>query len=144
LLSSSLVTLLRRSMRLAGAAALLALALAALGCARQDARLQQQKEKLESLGATTAAIGDAWLSGSVSGTYTRTALQQTLQLVEQERLAVAASPASLRDPRGAQLSQSAEHLSRIIAALDGDIGDADPASARRNLAAIPIKPAAHR
>ena len=133
------MTLVRKWLRLPAV-----LALTAAGCARQDTRLQQHRETLESLGATTAAIGDAWLSGRVSGTYTRTSLEQTLQLVEQERLAVAASPASLRDPRGAQLSQSAEHLSRLIAALDGDVGDADAASARQHLAAIPIKPADHR
>ena len=87
------------------------------------------------------AIGDAWLSGRVSGTYAHTALEETLQLVEQERSAVAASPALLRDPRGAHLSQSAEHLSRLIAALDGDVGMANAASARQHLAAVPIKPA---
>src|SRR4051812_25742354 len=82
--------------------------LSAGACARQDARIQQHQEKLESLGATTAAIGRAWLGGDTSGTFTRTALEQTFKLVEQERSALAGSPQTLLDPRAAHLSQAAE------------------------------------
>jgi hypothetical protein len=110
------------------------------GCSRQDAQLQQHKEAFESLGATTEAIGRAWLSGAVSGTYTRTALAQTLLLVEQERTALTAAPAALADPRGAALSQQAEKLSRLIAGLISDVRDADGQSARIRLASVPIKP----
>ena len=120
---------------------MLATALLALpACARQDQQLQQHKEAFESLGATTAAIGEAWLDGAVSGTYTRTALAETLKLVEQERAALAATPEMLLDPRGAALSQAAERLSRLLAQLTGDIRAADATSARRHLAGIPIKP----
>ncbi len=119
---------------------LLAAALAASACTRQDARLQQHKEAFASLGATTEAIGQAWLSGAVSGTYTATALEQTLLLVEQERTALTASAETLSDPRGAALSQDAEKLSRLIASLLSDVRDADPAAARQHLGAIPIKP----
>jgi hypothetical protein len=113
-----------------------------LSCDRQDSRLQQHQEALESLGSTTLAIGEAWLAGSVSGTYTRTALEQTFRLVEQERAALASSPQSLLDPRGARLSQSAEHLSRLLALMIGDVRAADAASAGQRLSQIPIMAAA--
>src|SRR4051812_20677526 len=90
--------------------ALAAVALSSGACAREDARIQEHQEKLESLGSTTAAIGQAWLAGDVSETFTRTALEQTFLLVEQERSAVASRPQALLDPRGAQLSQVAERL----------------------------------
>jgi hypothetical protein len=119
----------------------LAAALLLLGaCTRQDARLQQHQEKFASFGATTETIGHAWLDGSLSGTYTRTALSETLRLVEQERAALAAKPQMLLDPRGAALSQQAEKLSRVIAQLTGDVQAANAVAARGHLADIPIKP----
>jgi hypothetical protein len=118
-----------------------AVVLALAGCGRQDTRLQQHREKFESLGATTAAIGDSWLAGSTSGTFTVTALNQTFLLVEQERAALASTPEALLDPRGAELSQAAESLSRLIAQMQQDVRAADASSVRRRLANIPIKPA---
>jgi hypothetical protein len=112
-----------------------------MGCGRQDTRLQQHREKFESLGATTAAIGESWLAGSTSGTFTVTALNQTFLLVEQERAALASSPEALLDPRGAELSQAAESLSRLIAQMQQDVRAADASSVRRRLANVPIKPA---
>jgi hypothetical protein len=117
-----------------------ALLLCAASCARQDAKLKQHQEAFESLGSSTQAIVEAWLGGSVSGTYTRTALEQTFLLVEKERTALAAAPEPLLDPRGAHLSQAAERLSRLIAVLIDDIGSADAASARQHAAQIPILP----
>ena len=110
------------------------------GCNRQDAQFQEYKESFESLGSTTAAIANAWLAGEVSGTYAATALEKTLFLVEQQRAAVAQTPKSLHDPRGAYLSQAGERLSRVIADLSADVSDADGASVRRHVAAIPIAP----
>ena len=121
---------------------LVALALTTGACARQDAQLEQHKEKLESLGETTAAICQAWLNGDVSGTYTETALDQTFLLVEQERTALAASPEALVDPRGANLSQSSERLSRLIAVLIHDVEGANGASVRQRLTEIPIRTSA--
>lgn len=109
-------------------------------CGRQDQRLRQHREKLESLGATTAAIVEAWLTGSTSGTFTRGALARTFELVEQERAALAAGPEALLDPRGAALSRNAEALSRLLSMLIQDVRGADAASARRRLAQVPITP----
>jgi hypothetical protein len=119
-------------------------ALGSLGCGRQDERLQQHREKFESLGASTSAIGEAWLAGSTSGTFTSTALEQTFLLVEQERYALASAPEALVDPRGAELSQAAERLSRLIAAMVRDVRAADAESVRQHLAKIPIAPSGSR
>lgn len=115
-----------------------ALAFSPSGCGRQDTRLQQHQEALESLASTMTAIGEGWLAGDLSGTYTRTALEQTFRLVEQERASLASSPQSLLDPRGAHLSQAAERLSRLLAMMIADVRAADARSARRRLAEIPI------
>ena len=115
-----------------------ALLLASAGCSRQDQRLEQQRKQFESLGATTAAIAQAWLAGSVSGTYTLTALDQTFRLVEQEHTALSAAPKTLADPRGAELSQAAEKLLRLLAALTTAVSSADAAAVRRGLLEIPI------
>ena len=121
-----------------------ALSLATGACSRHDSRIQQHKEHFESLGSTTAAIAEAWLSGSASGTYTRTALEQTFLLVEKERTALAKRPEMLLDPRGAHLSEATERLSRLIALLIGHVNASDGESARRLIAAIPITSADER
>ena len=118
----------------------LAAVLLCSGCSRQDARLEAHKKSLESLGATTKVIAEAWLSGDVSGTYTRTALEQTFYLVEQERARLASTPEMLQDRRGATLSQDAEQLSRLIASMIGDVDTANSDAARQRLASLPIVP----
>lgn len=123
---------------------IVAVALAIVGCSRQDERLQAHREKFESLGSSTAAIAEAWLAGSTSGTYTNTALQQTFLLVEQERHALASSPDTLLDPRGAELSQAAECLSRLLAAMMYDVRAADAQSVRQHLTMIPFAPSESR
>jgi hypothetical protein len=120
--------------------ALVAVVLCLGACSSQQSRIQQHQEKLESLGATTAAVGDAWLGGNLRGRYTVTALEQTFLQVEQERTALASAPEMLLDPRGAALSQQAEQLSRLIATLIHDVRGADGESVRRRLADIPIRP----
>jgi hypothetical protein len=104
-------------------------------CSSDDSQLQQHQEKLESLTATTTAIANAWLSGSVSPTYGQTALEQTLVLVEQERTAVASDPGMLANPRGARFAESADHLSRTLAAMIHDVGAGDTSAARQHAAA---------
>jgi hypothetical protein len=118
--------------------------LTAGACGRADTRLQQYQEQFESLGSTTTAIVEAWLAGSTSGTFTRTALEQTFQIGEQQRTAMASDPMALRDPRGARLSQAAEHLSRLLAMMMRDVAAADAGSVRHRLTEIPIAPSARR
>lgn len=115
-------------------------ALVLTGCGREDEAIRQHRQAFESLGSTMAAIDEAWLAGHLSGTFTVTALAQTLQLAEQERAALAASPEMLADPRGAQLSQSAERLSRLLAATIRDVRAADAGAVRRHLADNPLPP----
>src|SRR4051794_31601577 len=81
------------------------LCIVAISCRSQDEQLQSHREKLQSLAATTQAIGEAWLAGSTSPTFTKTALRQASFLVEKERTAIASTPAALAEPRGAELSQ---------------------------------------
>jgi hypothetical protein len=112
-------------------------------CRRLDEQLQQHREKFESLAASAEFIGDAWLSGSTSNTYTATALSQTFLLVEKERATLASTPDALIDRRGAELSDSAEALARVIAGLLDDVRGADPAALRQRLAAVPFAPPKH-
>lgn len=105
-------------------------------CQRQDERLQQHREQFESLAASTAAIGHAWLSGSTSGTYTTTALEQMLLLLDEERSRLVSAPEALADPRGAALSKGTEQLSREIAAMRHAVRGADAGAVRLHLEAI--------
>jgi hypothetical protein len=118
----------------------LATALACAGCATEESRLRQHQEKLESLGATTSAVAAAWLAGSVSAIYARTALEQTFALVEQERTAVASGPEALLNPKAAGLAQAAEALGRRVALLISDVDHRDSAAVRQHLVALPVAP----
>ena len=109
-------------------------------CNRLDNQLQQHRETFESLAASAETIGEAWLNGSTSGTYTATALSQTFVLVEKERATLASTPDALIDRRGAELSDSAEALSRVIASLLAGVRGADAAAVRQRLAAVPFAP----
>jgi len=113
--------------------------MAVTGCGRQDSQLQQHEETMESLSSSTSAIVDAWLHGSVSGTYTATALEQMLMLVEQDRSSLTASSKLLIDRRGAVLADSAAELSQRIANLLSAVQRADSVEARAQLAAIPFR-----
>jgi hypothetical protein len=116
---------------------MLVLALGCVSCARHDSQIQLHREALQSLRSTAHATVTAWLAGNVSGTFTRTALERTYLLVEQERTALAKRPEMLIDSSGAALSDSAEHLARLIALLMKDIRDADSESARAHRSALP-------
>ena len=58
-------------------------------------------------------------------------------LVEQERASLASIPAMLVDSRGATMSQSAERLSRLLAAMDHDVRGSDARSLRQRLSGLP-------
>jgi hypothetical protein len=115
-------------------------AMALAACTSQSDALEQHQEKLESLGASSAAIAEAWLGDTVSSKYTSTALEQIYQLVEQERTALAAKPQALADARGAYLSAAAERLSRLLAVMMQDVAHGDPAALRDHASKIPILP----
>jgi hypothetical protein len=110
-------------------------------CAPAAEQIRDHRKAFESLGATTAVVVQAWLEGDVSGTYTRTALETTLQLIEQERAALAGSPRLLARPDAAALAESADRLSRLVAFLARDIASGDSTAARAHLGEIPILPA---
>jgi hypothetical protein len=116
-------------------ALILAIALGASACSRTDRQLQQQREKLDSLSASTTAIADAWLAGSTSGTFTTTALEQTFVLLETQRQALAA-PNTLVDQRAARLSQAAEAHARLLAAMMHDVRAADARAVREHLSKL--------
>ena len=114
----------------------LASTLCVVACARKEGRIEQHRKILLSLTSTTRAIGAGWLAGHLSGTYTKTALDQTLLLVEQERATVVRAPESLADPRGARLSADADELERVIAQIIAAVRAADSAAARRHVASL--------
>jgi hypothetical protein len=125
-----------RPLRLLFVGFVAAIAMDLAACASRDERLESHQRKLDSLASTTATIGEAWLGGSVSATYTRTALEQTFQLVEQERAAIVRSPDVLADPRAAHLSELSERFSRVLGLMTHDLAARDRAALRRHLAEI--------
>ena len=102
-------------------------------------RLISPMTTIETIGTRPAAIVDAWLRGSVSGTYTSTALEQMLTMVEADRAALTTSPKLLIDPRGAALADSAARFSQRLAAIMAAVQRADGATARAEAAAIPFQ-----
>src|SRR4051812_43620274 len=104
--------------------------LAGTGCGRRDTELNQRARAAASLAATTTMLGDAWLNGSVSGTFTQTALERLFQLIEQERRALATSPQQLIDPRAERIAKADDDLSRILVHLAHAVQASDPDAAR--------------
>jgi hypothetical protein len=113
--------------------------LCAASCSRTDAKLEDHSDAFASLSATTTRIVEAWLSGSVSGTYALTALDQTYVLVEQERSALTARPSMVSDERGAAMSDAAVTLARHIAETISAVRDADGGLARQHLQELPFR-----
>lgn len=112
--------------------------LCASSCSRKDQQLVDHSEAFQSLSATATAVVDDWLNGSISGTYTLTALDQTYLLVEQERASMSSSASTVIDPRGAALADSASELAHHIALMMAAVRSADAASARRQLDDLPF------
>jgi hypothetical protein len=116
-------------------------AICAAACSRHDTRLADHADAFASLSATTTAIVDNWLRGSVSGTYALTALDRTYVLVEQERTALTSSASLVIDARGAALADSAADLAHHIADLIAAVSRADAAGARHQLGELPFQKA---
>jgi hypothetical protein len=125
---------------------LVAVVAVAAGCActSSQAQIQRHQQKLQSLASTAGAISEAWLAGTVSGTYARTALEQTFFLVEQERRGVMSAPEVVVDPAGARVADAADALARVVALLRQQIVAADADAVRHHLARIPMRPGDHR
>jgi hypothetical protein len=103
-------------------------------CRSREQQIADQQQALESLRATARAVGDAWLSGSVSATYARTAIEAAQRLLDQRRAALAASPDLLADPKAAALSGAEEQLARSLAALWKAVDQGDTATAKQQVA----------
>jgi hypothetical protein len=97
--------------------AILVAALTIAGCASPEQQLRQHQKALDSLAASASAIAEAWLAGSASGTYARTAFERTFELIEAERTALAARPDTVADVRIEALMKDAEAQSRIVSGL---------------------------
>jgi hypothetical protein len=120
------------------AAVALMAAMALAACSSTQTTIQQQRERLESLGASTRLLAEDWLADRLSPRYTRAALDALYRQVEQQRTILAAAPDALADAQGAVLSQQAEQLSRAIAAMRQDLSRGDDRSLRRRLDGLPL------
>jgi len=99
------------------------------GCTSPDARVKQHQDKLRSLAATTTSIGEAFAARNVSPTFARLALEQTFQLLQQERAAIAPSAQDLTKPETAALLRDSDAIAQQITVLVHDIDNGDRASA---------------
>jgi hypothetical protein len=97
-------------------------------CRSQDQIFKQQREGVRSIESTAGALADAWLSNVISATFAQVALDSVQQLLEKQRAELGADAKLLADPRGAQLSDTSEHLSRTLAELSIAIGRQDRAA----------------
>jgi hypothetical protein len=113
-----------------------ALSVTLAGCRSVESNIEQRRDKIESLAASTRMIVEGWLTGSTSRAYTMTALEQMLRLADEERHALA-SPEMLVRADGAALSKTAEQLSRAIAMFSESVRTAQDASVREQLARLP-------
>lgn len=68
-----------------------------------------------------------------STAYARTAIEETLRLLEATRADLVSSPERLADPKSADLSQAADRLSRFAAQIFKDVGDGNPDAVRQRL-----------
>lgn len=114
--------------------AIVGMLVAIAGCSRRDRELTQHSRTVVSLAASTTAIGEGWLAGSLSGTFTQTALARTFELLEEDRRMLATSPRQRIDPRAEKIAETGEELSRILVRLAEAVDTADAADVRALLA----------
>jgi hypothetical protein len=110
---------------------------ASSGCQTRQDLLTDQTKALTSLRATTTSIAEAWLSGEVSATYARVALESTQKLLEKDRQAlVTSSPDTLADPAARSLNNAQNQLTEILANLWAAVDRADAEAVRHELSAL--------
>jgi hypothetical protein len=115
---------------------LLALVVGGACQSRQDL-LTDQTKALTSLRAATKSIAEAWLSGDVSATYARVALESTQQLLEKDRQAlVSSSPDTLADPAARSLNNAQDQLTEILSNLWTAVDRSDAEAVRHELSAL--------
>jgi hypothetical protein len=105
-------------------------------CGGAEQLLSDQEKALTSLRATAATVGDSWLMGRIPTRYARTALDRTIQLLEQQRAELIAAPEVLADDRGSILSDKLQRLARAIVALRRAIVAGDSAAVHRALSEV--------
>jgi hypothetical protein len=113
------------------------------GCAAASSDVEKHAEKMASLRASTVAVGESWLAGDVSGTYTRAALEQIFELVDQERAAVAANAEDLARPAAESVARDGEQLQRALASISNGVAGRDGSSVRRQLTDLSGRPSGH-
>jgi hypothetical protein len=109
-------------------------------CASTNRLVDQQQKALTSLKATVTSVCTAWLDGTVSTTYARTALETAGILLEKERATIGGSPDALTDARIASLTESQNQLARQIALLRKALADSDAAAIRQQIATAGSRP----
>jgi hypothetical protein len=112
-------------------------------CAAANSDVEKHAEKMASLRASTVAVGESWLAGDVSGTYTRGALEQIFELVDQERAAVAANAEDLARPAADAVARDGEQLQRALASISNGVAGRDGSSVRRQLTDLSGRPSGH-
>jgi hypothetical protein len=115
-------------------------ALSVGACGDDRRALADDRHVLMSCRETAAMLADGWLSGDLSTTYTRTALDTTARLLAERQSALAVDLSRLATPEGRSLSQSEERLSGRLASLSAAVGAADATAARRGLAGLKADP----
>jgi hypothetical protein len=114
---------------------------ASSACQTRQDLLTDQTKALTSLRATTTSIAEAWLSGDVSATYARVALESTQQLLETDRQAlVTSSPDTLADPAARSLNNAQNQLTEVLAKLWAAVDRADAEAVRHELSALASRP----
>ncbi len=114
----------------------IAVILLTAACGGAEQLLSDQEKALTSLRATAATVGDSWLTGRISTRYARTALDRTIQLLEQQRAELVAAPEVLADDRGSILTDKLQRLARAIVALRRGIDAGDSSDVRRTLSEL--------
>jgi hypothetical protein len=115
-------------------------ALSGVGCGGDQQMFADNRAALVSLNETTILIADGWLSGALSATYARTALDASARLLADRRAELATTLQPLATREGQTLSQSEERLSRVLASLADAIRIQDAEAARDHLHSLQAEP----